>query len=708
LEKSQRLLTMAPKVSVCIDSFNYGRFLPEAIESVLQQSFKDFELVIADDYSTDNSVEIAENYARKDSRIVVEVAPVNRGMVKNRNACLSRARGEYVKLLHADDFLCSRDALSRMVAVLEANRAVSLVASARRIVNEQSEPIDTWSCFKQERPIVGATVINRCLFEQRNLIGGPSAVIFRRALAGRGFDEAFFVMADLEMWFHLLEQGCFAYIREPLCAFRTHSRQQTEKDRSALAPALENRELLRRYLHKRYVRFRRWIWQYLEYDAVRRIVCRSRKLRLRDGLAEEAVREWGGWKKYRAATVKYRYSEALLKIRRIYERHLRRPFQRDLSQRPLGINVAGFARSVYGIGESSRAIWRAVQATELPCVLLNVRSQVHSNADESLGGFARNNPFRVNLMTFSFDYSRRFYRDMGPRFFAGRHNIGLWYWEQEHFPMRWHSAFDYYDEIWVASHFTREAIAAVSPIPVRKITYPLYLNETEMVPDRRRFGLPESACLFLFTFDFFSTTHRKNPAALIAAFRRAFRPDDAAVLVIKSINAEHDPAARGSLGRESEGASVVFMDPHISGAELNALFASADCYVSLHRSEGLGLGMAQAMYLGKPVIGTNYSGNLEFMNSNNSLLVGYTMTELDVDSGPYERGTRWAEPNVKEAADLMRWVYEHRAEGEALGARAAADIRRILDPKITAAEISRRVRELDQPNNKVPDVSDSR
>jgi glycosyltransferase involved in cell wall biosynthesis len=600
-----------------------------------------------------------------------------------------------VKWLHADDFLCSRDTLARMVAVLEANPAVSLVASARRIVNEQSESIDIWSCFNQERAIAGTTVISRCLFEQRNLIGGPSAVMFRRALAGRGFDEAFFVMADLEMWFHLLEQGCFAYIREPLCAVRTHGRQQTEKDRMSLAPALENRELLRRYLHKRYVRLRRWIWKYLEYDAVRRIVQRSRKLKLRDGRAEEAVREWGGWKKYRAATLKYRYREALLKMRRIYERHLRRPFHHDLRKRPRGINVTGFAQSVYGIGESSRALWRAVQATGLPCVLLNIRSRVHSNADASLGEFARDNPYRVNLMTFSFDYSRRFYRDMGPRFFAGRYNIALWYWEQEHFPVRWHSAFDYYDEIWVPSEFTRTAIAAVSPIPVRKITYPFFLNESEAVPDRRRFGLPDNACVFLFTFDFHSTVQRKNPGAVIAAFRRAFRRDDDAVLVLKSINAEHDRAGRGSLGRKSEGAQVVFLDAHISGAEMNALFASADCYVSLHRSEGFGLGMAQAMYLGKPVIATNYSGNLEFMNPDNSLLVNYEITELEEDAGAYESGSRWAEPDVEHAATLMRWVYEHRAEGQALGARAAADVRRRLDPKVTAREILGRVEGLE-------------
>jgi len=113
-------------------------------------------------------------------------------------------------------------------------------------------------------------VINRCLFEQRNLIGGPSAVMFRRGLATRGFDETFFAMADLEMWFHLLEQGCFSFVAEPLCATRKHSHQQTEKDKTSLAPALENRELLRRYLPKQYVQLRRGIWKYLEYDAVRR------------------------------------------------------------------------------------------------------------------------------------------------------------------------------------------------------------------------------------------------------------------------------------------------------------------------------------------------------------------------------------------------------------------------------------------------------
>jgi glycosyltransferase involved in cell wall biosynthesis len=284
-----------PKVSVCIDSYNYGRFLPQAIESVLSQTFTDFEVVLSDDCSTDDSFAIAQDYAAKDSRVAVVQNAANLGMVRNRNACLARARGEYVKWLHADDFLCSTDALGRMAAALDSNRAVSVVASARRIVSEAGEPLKVWSSFEpRRRPIAGTTVINRCLFEQRNLIGEPSAVMFRRALSARGFDEAFFVMADMEMWFHLLEQGWFSYIDETLCCFRKHGTQQTQKDLTSLAPALENRALLHRYVDRSYVQLRRWIREYLEYDSVRRIVRRSRKLGARSEEANAAVLEFGG------------------------------------------------------------------------------------------------------------------------------------------------------------------------------------------------------------------------------------------------------------------------------------------------------------------------------------------------------------------------------------------------------------------------------
>jgi glycosyltransferase involved in cell wall biosynthesis len=501
-------------------------------------------------------------------------------------------------------------------------------------------------------------------------------------------------MADLEMWFHLLEQGCFAYIREPLCAVRAHAAQQTERDKTSLAPALENRQLLQRYLHKNYIQLRRWIWKYLEYDAVRRIVRRSRKVDRKDPRVEQAVSTWGGWGRFRRQALKYHYREVLLKIRRIYERHLRRPLPLSSTDRPLGLNVTGFAQGVYGIGESTRAYWHAARLTGLPCVLRNIPNQVHLNADTSLTDFVEENPYRVNLMTFSFDYARRFYRDMGPRFFAGRHNIGLWFWEQENFPVRWHSAFDYYNEIWVATEFVRRSIAAVSPIPVYKIAHPVSVDAATAVSDRSQFGMPERSYIFLFNFDFCSTIERKNPAGLIAAFRSAFRANEPVTLVLKTINAEREPAARDQLGREMEGANVLWIDRHIDRSAMNALFASADCYVSLHRAEGVGLGMAEAMFLGKPVIGTNYSGNLDFMNAENSLLVDYCMTELSEGVATYERGSRWAEPSIEHAAELMRFVYEHQDEAKAIGSRASDSVRATLSPELTAKQILQRLHQI--------------
>jgi glycosyltransferase involved in cell wall biosynthesis len=693
-----------PKVTVCIDVYNYGQFLAQAIESVLVQTFVNFELIIVDDCSQDNSFAIALEYAAKDNRIVALENICNLGMVQNRNACLRAARGEYIKFLHADDFLCSTEALSKMVAVMDSNPAISLVASARRIVNVGSEEFDVWSCFEITKPLAGTSVINRCLREQRNLVGGPSAVMFRRDRAARGFDESFFVMADVEMWFHLLEQGCFAYLSEPLCAFREHKTQQTQKDRGTLQPAFENQRLLRRYLHKSYVRLRPWLKSYLRHDAVHRIVRRSGRLvqlsveyseMIQDAVAQYGSREYLVRQPLRVACA------AALKLTRLFQRHLR-PWLKKYAihkesarnVRPIGINVAGFFGGEYGIGESSRAFSRAVRESGVPYELINLDSRMHSNRDRSVTRFSGDNSYRLNLMTFSFDYARRFYRDRGGQYFAGCYNIGLWYWEQEQFPARWHSAFDFYDEVWVPSRFTESALRMVSPVPVRKITYPLYFDPKSAAAKREDFRLKEDTYVFLYSFDFLSTIQRKNPMGAIEAFRKAFTSTENVALVLKSINSGHDRDGRAMLAKRAEGAQIIFMDSHLSGIEMNALFKLVDSYVSLHRSEGLGLGMAQAMLLGKPVIATGYSGNLEFMNHQNSLLIDYEMKTLEETCGPYEKGSFWAEPNTEHAAALMRHVYMNREESVAFGVQASQDVRRILNPELTQRQIRRRIEEI--------------
>ncbi|MDA8306512.1 MAG: glycosyltransferase [Deltaproteobacteria bacterium] len=261
---------MAPKVSVLIPTYNYARYLPEAIESVLSQSFTDFELLIIDDHSTDDTAEIATRYAQKDKRVCFRVNRRNIGMVENWNLCLKEAEGEYVKYLFADDLLCSVDAVRLMVEALDEDPQVSLVASARQIIDSEGRPIEILTHFPDSGRIDGRRVINRCLRCQKNLVGEPTAVMFRKRLCPEGFNPKFRQIVDMEFWFRLLEAGGFAYINRPLAAFRRHDVQQTRLNRGNAPLILEDTErLLRDYVlneDKRYIGLSRFRKSYLVYD----------------------------------------------------------------------------------------------------------------------------------------------------------------------------------------------------------------------------------------------------------------------------------------------------------------------------------------------------------------------------------------------------------------------------------------------------------
>jgi glycosyltransferase involved in cell wall biosynthesis len=218
-----------PKISVLIPTYNYARFLPEAIESVLAQEFRDFELLIVDDDSSDDTTKVVQPFCARDPRIRFTVNSSNLGMVNNWNHCLEQARGEYVKYLLGDDKLCHPQTLGKMAALLERHPTATLAASARVILDEKSRVLDVYrdlsdGCHN------GRKIITRYLMENgKNLVGEPSAVLFRKSDARRGFDPQYRQIVDVEMWFHLLEKGDLAYTREPLCAFRSHSLQQTER-----------------------------------------------------------------------------------------------------------------------------------------------------------------------------------------------------------------------------------------------------------------------------------------------------------------------------------------------------------------------------------------------------------------------------------------------------------------------------------------------
>ncbi len=359
-----------------------------------------------------------------------------------------------------------------------------------------------------------------------------------------------------------------------------------------------------------------------------------------------------------------------------------------------GVNVVGYLSAELGVGEAARQVVSALDAGGVPVLpvhsaLPSLSRQEHqfTHVDQ------RDARFPVNLICVNADMLPDFAARAGRHFFAGRYSIGLWFWEVSRFREEWQGSFGLVDEIWAPTAHVAEALTPVSPIPVVTMRIPVAM---EPVAPRSRadLGLPEGF-LFLFAFDYLSVFERKNPLALVEAFSRAFAPGEGPSLVLKCINGEHDPAAHERLlDAAAEREDIHVVDRYLSPGEKDALTNACDCYVSLHRSEGFGLGMAEAMYLGKPVIATGYSGNLDFMTDENSLLVDFSLKPIGSGSPPYPAEAEWAEPSVEHAAALMRLVVDDPDAAAALGARAAADIRRTHSPLMVGELMNERLEHL--------------
>lgn len=280
-----------PRVSVCMPTYNYARYLPQAIESVLAQEFDDFELLVIDDCSTDDTSAMVQRYAASDERIVFSVNEKNLGMVQNWNHCLARARGEYVKFLFGDDVLALPDALGRMAACLDDNREVSLVGSPRNLIDDDSRYIDTVSYLPPGTVLPGTEVISRCLLDQRNQnqIGEPSVVMFRKKHALRGFNPRYRQLVDLEMWFHLLEQGNYAHLDASLSSFRIHTEQQTAKNVLSLAYINDLSLLFDEYLFKEYVSCGMLHKRFLVYNQFYKIWKKARQSKIDGDLVRSKI-----------------------------------------------------------------------------------------------------------------------------------------------------------------------------------------------------------------------------------------------------------------------------------------------------------------------------------------------------------------------------------------------------------------------------------
>ncbi|HMD47205.1 MAG TPA: methyltransferase domain-containing protein [Acidimicrobiales bacterium] len=337
-----------------------------------------------------------------------------------------------------------------------------------------------------------------------------------------------------------------------------------------------------------------------------------------------------------------------------------------------GINLVGYLRAELGVGQGARLLADALATTGIPYATL-VNTRTTSRQDHRFDDRAsdRCGDYDVNIVCANADQLPLFAAEVGPGFFAGRHTIGQWAWELEDFPDDFAGAFGLVDEIWAVSEFTRAAIARRTDKPVFAVPHPITAPAVPPGVGRDDLGLPEDRTVFLFCFDALSVPDRKNPLGLVEAYTTAFPTDAGTTLVIKVINGDKRipdmERLRLAIGERPD---ILLIDRYLDAARVAALMAAADCYVSLHRSEGFGLTMAEAMALGKPVVATAYSGNLDFMTADTAYLVDWSPGPVPAGCEPYRVGATWAEPDLDHAARLLRQVHEHPDEAAEVGRRA--------------------------------------
>lgn len=356
----------------------------------------------------------------------------------------------------------------------------------------------------------------------------------------------------------------------------------------------------------------------------------------------------------------------------------------------LGINVFGYLRGEFGLGESARQYAQALIAAGVDVALVDLDLDLpHGWQDDTLEALIGNEaPHAVSLIFVNPDYLDAALERIGPDRLQGRRLIACWFWELDRIPEAWMPSLERVDELMVSSRFIKGAFRAVTDKPLLRVPLPLS-PQPDSALQRRDFGLPEDAFLFLTSFDFNSWIARKNPYAVIEAFVRAFPAGTEPVrLLLKTSNGFRYPGPlRELLAAVAVDPRVMVRDDIIERAHMTALHRCSDAYVSLHRAEGFGLGMAEAMAAGKPVIATDWSGNLDFMSADVACMVRYRLVAVEPNQYPHANGAYWAEPDVDSAAAAMRRLAEDRDAAARLGARARTHVLETLHPGAAAAAL---------------------
>ena len=348
------------------------------------------------------------------------------------------------------------------------------------------------------------------------------------------------------------------------------------------------------------------------------------------------------------------------------------PSVQEASDLPFGVNLIGYAYGQLGIGEDLRMTAKALMAVDIPVDIVNFPpgKDIPQNDHSVDAWVVDKGRYAINVFCMTALEQGRYWVERGSEQLQGRYNIGYWPWELSEWPKEWQDLTALVDEVWVSTRHIYDALAPISPVPVQIMPLAVDVAEQRLFTDqaeaRRYFQLPELAYLFCFSFDLNSSMHRKNPQAILRAFQQAFKADDVSVgLVIKA----HKPnkpnihwQALKALAEQDR--RLIIVEQTLPRDELLALYAACDCFVSLHRAEGYGRGIAEAILLGKQVIATGYSGNVDFCYGLPQVhLIDSQLVDVNSGEYPYGEGQHWAEADSTQAASAMRLcVADHQRQ----------------------------------------------
>ena len=364
-----------------------------------------------------------------------------------------------------------------------------------------------------------------------------------------------------------------------------------------------------------------------------------------------------------------------------------------------GVQLIAYIRASMGVGEAARGNAAALEASAIPFGIVNYEKGNPSRMDNLRWQHReiQRPQYGINLIHINADHTPGVMKDLGPQWFDQHYNIGFWAWEMPEFPDRWINSFDLLDEVWVPSAYVNQAVAAKSPIPVITIPHVIDVNDNNAHQyPRAYFGIPDQAFVFISMFDTHSVAQRKNPFGSILAFQQAFTASDNNVQLLIKINNADEANLKVLRSLVGNYQNIVLLDAHLDRAQIDSLINCCDCYVSLHHAEGFGLGPAEAMSLGKVALLTAWSGNMEYMRSNNCVAVQYSLKTLGKDYGPYEAHQYWAVPDIGDAAAQMRDLSQNPARVRSLGEQARKTIQQEFSADAVGARMRQRLHSIER------------